>query len=234
MEISYDFISRYSYLKKNIYNILGPFLDKKALLEQTKRVFDYIDITDTELIISVLSILFDKGRLVELRGYKYIEELKSNNEYMNRVNDSMPIFRDKMKKGVQDGERDFFAKYFSQMNPEFVMSFMKICEDDNQITEEQFVMDLFRYLHIFTSNNLVLETKGRAIIEFYSKIARITGKTNDEMCYILSDSELKYLLSNDRNAFLKGIPLAFDLEYIIDVASEIEKWDINDVKKLVK
>ena len=67
MENSYDFIARYSYLKKNIYNILGPFLDKKALLEQTKRVFDYIDITDTELIISVLSILFDKGRLVELR-----------------------------------------------------------------------------------------------------------------------------------------------------------------------
>ena len=54
------------------------------------------------------------------------------------------------------------------------------------------------------------------------------------MCYILSDSELKYLLSNDRNVFLKVIPLAFDLEYIIDVASEIEKWDINDVKKLVK
>ena len=79
-----------------------------------------------------------------------------------------------------------------------------------------------------------METKGRAIIEFYSKIARIIGKTNDEMCYILSDSELKYLLSNDRNAFLKGIPLTFDLEYIIDIASEIEKWDINDVKKLVK
>ena len=51
--MDYDFISRYSYLKKNIYNILGPFLDKKALWEQTKSVFDYIDITDTELIISV-------------------------------------------------------------------------------------------------------------------------------------------------------------------------------------
>ena len=41
------------------------------------------------------------------------------------------------------------------MNPEFVMSFMKKYEDDTQITEEQFLMDLFRYLHIFTGNNLV-------------------------------------------------------------------------------
>ncbi len=192
---NYDFVERYKYIKDNIYNILGPYLNIKKY--DIKILFDYIDITDRKLIIALLSILFDEGKLDELRGYKYIEELKSNKEYMNKVDENMYIFND--------------------MNT----------------SEEQLLIYLFRYLHVFTCYNIVLEVNGRNIINFYNEIAKMIGNI-DNVNYLLNNSELRYLFNRDKHIFLNNIAFNFNLRYIFELDKEIKKWDMNSVKKLVK
>ncbi len=209
---------RYNYLKNNILVIVGPHLKRKngGINCEGNSIYQSIDINDSKQLIALADILFTRSQLEKTNGYQYIEQLKTNDDYLNEVKEVEETLQHECRKKTK-AEKEFERKVRHAKSP----------RSDKIFNKGQYVYDLMMYLDAVLSSLAMTEMLERSInvlCSLYKNVALEDIDSKIDVPYILSEPVLRSsLLGVDQFSlwlFLQSSPI---YEGMITLACQINE-----------